>query len=116
MDSKTKDAAAGSVTKSILQNEDADPSGRYTLDGRILQVSRAVNKNEANRLTQEGVDNRFKRDTDKRRLYLLSSAPPVRFQWQIRQSSASFAPQCHLWIPFYPWLESLVLGSQWRGR
>lgn len=66
----TKDGAM--VNKSILQNEDADPSGKYTMDGRVLQVSRAVNKNEANRLTQEGAANRFKRDTDKRRLYLLS--------------------------------------------
>ena len=69
---KAKDPASTQVTKSILQNEDSDPTGRYTMDGRVLQVSRAVNKPEANRLTQEGVASRFKRDTDKRRLYLLS--------------------------------------------
>ena len=71
-DAKGKDPSSTLVTKSILQNEDSDPSGKYTMDGRVLQVSRAVNKNEANRLTQEGVASRFKRDTDKRRLYLLS--------------------------------------------
>lgn len=57
---------------SLLQDEYADPSGKYTLDGRILQVSRAVEKKEANRLTQEGVAYRNHRDRDKRRLYLLS--------------------------------------------
>jgi len=67
-------AKAGSIqmTHSVLQNEDADPTGKFTLDGRVLQVSRAVNKNEASRLTEEGAANRFKRDTDRRRLYLLS--------------------------------------------
>ncbi|KAK6005324.1 hypothetical protein QM012_008103 [Aureobasidium pullulans] len=70
-DPKAKDGAI-QMTHSVLQNEDADPTGKFTLDGRVLQVSRAVNKNEANRLTEEGAANRFKRDTDRRRLYLLS--------------------------------------------
>ncbi|KAL1306735.1 hypothetical protein AAFC00_005400 [Neodothiora populina] len=72
VDGKAKDPAAAHVSKSILQNDESDPSGRYTLDGRVLQVSRAVNKSDAERLTKEGQANRFKRDTDKRRLYLLS--------------------------------------------
>ncbi|GAB7350871.1 hypothetical protein MBLNU459_g1392t1 [Dothideomycetes sp. NU459] len=71
-DNRAKDSGSMQISKSILQNEDADPTGKYTMDGRILQVSRAVNKSEANRLTEEGVANRFKRDTDRRRLYLLS--------------------------------------------
>lgn len=60
------------VTHSILQNADSDLSGKYTMDGRILQVSRAVDKSEANKLTEEGVASRNHRDRDKRRLYLLS--------------------------------------------
>lgn len=67
-----KDGSTITVTHSVLEDEDADPTGRYTLDGRILQLSRAVNKNEANRLTAEGAANRFNRDKDKRRLYLLN--------------------------------------------
>ncbi|QIX01745.1 hypothetical protein AMS68_007262 [Peltaster fructicola] len=58
--------------RSILQNTDSDPSGKYTIDGRVVLVSRAVDKSEANRLTQEGVAHRYRRDRDKRRLYLLS--------------------------------------------
>ncbi|RHZ73441.1 hypothetical protein CDV55_105942 [Aspergillus turcosus] len=57
---------------SILQNENSDPSGRYTLDGRVLQVARAVSKSQAARLEEEGVSKRLVRDTDKRRLFLLS--------------------------------------------
>lgn len=57
---------------SILQNEDADASGQYTLDGRVLQVSCAVQKNEATRLTEEGAAHRNKQKEDRRRLYLLS--------------------------------------------
>lgn len=64
--------SAPRMQNSILQNEDSDPSGQYTLDGRVLQVSRAVDKTEANRLTDEGVAHRHKRNEDKRRLYLLS--------------------------------------------
>ncbi|KAK4543720.1 hypothetical protein LTR36_005365 [Oleoguttula mirabilis] len=69
---KGKDAKAAGPSNSILQNDSADPSGQYTLDGRVLQVSRAVDKREASRFTEEGVAHRNKRDTDKRRLYLLS--------------------------------------------
>jgi nucleolar protein 4 len=69
---KGKDGKPVQNPHSILQNDDADPSGRYTLDGRVLQVTRAVEKSEANRLAEEGTAHRNKRDMDKRRLYLLS--------------------------------------------
>ncbi|KAK3296213.1 uncharacterized protein B0H64DRAFT_461214 [Chaetomium fimeti] len=55
---------------SVLQDEAADPEGKYTLDGRILQVAQAVSKDEATRLADEGVGKR--KEKDKRRLFLLS--------------------------------------------
>ncbi|KAL8724225.1 MAG: hypothetical protein Q9166_008070 [cf. Caloplaca sp. 2 TL-2023] len=58
--------------KSILEDTGLDPSGRYTMDGRILQLSRAVDKGEATRLSAVGHNARDVRDRDKRRLYLLS--------------------------------------------
>lgn len=67
-----KDGSTITVTHSVLEDADADPTGRYTMDGRILQISRAVDKSEATRLTAEGAASRFNRDKDKRRLYLLS--------------------------------------------
>ncbi|KAL4809159.1 hypothetical protein BDV18DRAFT_95113 [Aspergillus unguis] len=60
------------IKQSVLQNENADPTGRYTLDGRVLQLSRAVSKSRATELQEEGVSKRLVRDTDKRRLYLLN--------------------------------------------
>ncbi|KAK8123281.1 RNA recognition domain-containing protein [Apiospora kogelbergensis] len=57
--------------RSILQNEMADQAGMYTMDGRVLQVSQAVNKTEAARLTETGIAARDTKDRDKRRLYLL---------------------------------------------
>ncbi|KAK4250521.1 hypothetical protein C7999DRAFT_28857 [Corynascus novoguineensis] len=54
---------------SVLQDETADPEGKYTLDGRILQVTQAVSKDEATRLAEEG---KGRRKEDKRRLFLLS--------------------------------------------
>lgn len=69
---KGKDGKPAPVPHSILQNDSTDPSGQYTLDGRVLQVTKAVEKSEANRLTEEGTTHRNKRDNDKRRLYLLS--------------------------------------------
>jgi nucleolar protein 4 len=44
----------------------------YTLDGRVLQISQAVSREEAARLTESGVAARQGKDKDKRRLYLLS--------------------------------------------
>ena len=67
-----KDGATITTTHSVLEDADADPTGKYTMDGRILHLSRAVDKNEATRLTAEGAANRFSRDKDKRRLYLLN--------------------------------------------
>jgi nucleolar protein 4 len=60
---------------SILQDETADPEGKYTLDGRILQVAQAVSKDVATRLADEG---HGKRERDKRRLYLLSEGAMPR--------------------------------------
>ncbi|MCJ1338194.1 RNA recognition motif-containing protein [Bachmanniomyces sp. S44760] len=57
---------------SLLEDVDADQSGHYTFDGRVVQVSRAVDRHEALRLTHEGSSIRDQRDKDKRRLYLLS--------------------------------------------
>ncbi|KAJ6085901.1 hypothetical protein N7486_010182 [Penicillium sp. IBT 16267x] len=68
----TKERNNPALKHSVLQNESSDPSGKYTLDGRVLQVARAVNKREATRLEEEGVSHRLVRDKDKRRLYLLS--------------------------------------------
>ncbi|KAK7751349.1 RNA recognition motif-containing protein [Diatrype stigma] len=56
--------------RSILQDEMADLEGKYTIEGRIVQVSQAVSKDEATRLAESGAVTR--REKDKRRLYLLS--------------------------------------------
>ncbi|KAL8681089.1 MAG: hypothetical protein Q9186_002741 [Xanthomendoza sp. 1 TL-2023] len=58
--------------RSILEDTNIDPSGRYTINGRLLQLSAAVDKGEATRLTAAGHHIRDVRDRDKRRLYLLS--------------------------------------------
>ncbi|KAK5654155.1 hypothetical protein OQA88_7586 [Cercophora sp. LCS_1] len=55
--------------QSVLQDDTADPSGKYTLEGRILQVTQAVEKDEAARLANEAMG---RKDKDKRRLFLLS--------------------------------------------
>jgi nucleolar protein 4 len=55
----------------VLQNDAEDPTGKYTLAGRVLQVSRALSKTDADRRADEASDKRLKRDGDKRRLYLL---------------------------------------------
>jgi nucleolar protein 4 len=60
------------MAHSVLQNDAEDPTGQYTLEGRVLQVSRALNKVDADRRADESSDKRLKRDGDKRRLYLLS--------------------------------------------
>ena len=60
------------LTHSVLQNEASDPTGQYTLDGRVLQISRALSKKEASKREAEGSTKRDVRDRDKRRLYLLS--------------------------------------------
>ena len=60
------------VTHSLLEDTQSDPFGRFTIDGRVLQVTRAVDRDEAHRLTVEGTSAREVRDRDKRRLYLLA--------------------------------------------
>jgi nucleolar protein 4 len=57
---------------SVLEDENKDPSGKYTMDGRVLQISHAVSKREADKLTSEGSLRREARDKDRRRLFLLS--------------------------------------------
>ncbi|KAI9862487.1 MAG: RNA recognition motif-containing protein [Trichoglossum hirsutum] len=69
---KGGEPAAGLTKHSVLQDEGNDPTGLYTVDGRVLQVTRAVDRNEASRLNEIGSELRSRRDTDKRRLYLLS--------------------------------------------
>ncbi|KAI9804251.1 MAG: RNA recognition motif-containing protein [Piccolia ochrophora] len=60
------------VKHSVLENDLADPEGQYTVEGRVLQISKAVDRTEAAKLTEEGLASRDRRDRDKRRLYLLS--------------------------------------------
>ena len=60
------------IKQSILEDTGLDRTGRYTIDGRVLHVSRAVDREEATRLTVAGTTLRDVRDKDKRRLYLLS--------------------------------------------
>lgn len=67
-----RDGTEISTTHSVLEDEDADPTGKYTMDGRILHITQAVDRTEATRLTAESAASRFARDKDKRRLYLLS--------------------------------------------
>ncbi|KAJ5787372.1 hypothetical protein N7457_002362 [Penicillium paradoxum] len=69
---KDKPKSNTAMKHSVLQDENTDPTGRYTLEGRVLQVARAVSKGQAAKLEEEGVSRRMVRDTDKRRLYLLN--------------------------------------------
>lgn len=68
----TKGASSSSTKQSLLEDTSLDLSGRYTVEGRVLQLSRAVDRNEATRLTFASSDLRDARDKDRRRLYLLS--------------------------------------------
>ncbi|TWU73300.1 RNA recognition motif-containing protein [Metarhizium rileyi] len=82
---------------SLLLDENADPSGKYTLEGRLLQVAQAVNKAEAASLADSSLAKR--REKDKRRLYLLSEGAIGRgsplfdllspSEVQMRQTSAA---------------------------
>jgi nucleolar protein 4 len=58
--------------RSVLQDETVDQDGRYTLEGRVLQLAQAVSKDEATRLASDGPGGRNRQDKDRRRLYLLS--------------------------------------------
>ncbi|RDL32052.1 RNA-binding-containing protein [Venustampulla echinocandica] len=69
---KKGDGVAAKVKHSVLEPETADSSGAYTLEGRVLQISPAVDRDSAVKLTEEGTHFRDDRDKDKRKLYLLS--------------------------------------------
>jgi nucleolar protein 4 len=77
-DDKDKKRRGETLTHSILQNEATDPTGRYTLDGRILQVTRALSKGDAAKRADFASESRDKRDHDKRRLFLLSEGTVAR--------------------------------------
>ncbi|KAF4992731.1 hypothetical protein FGRMN_6941 [Fusarium graminum] len=89
-------AASGAKT-SILQDESADPDGKYTLDGRLLQIAQAVNKQEATNLADNSLAKR--NEKDKRKLFLLSegaidrSSPLFNLltgpEMQMREASAA---------------------------
>lgn len=65
-------ADSSRMKNSVLQDESADNTGLYTMEGRVLDISKAVEKEKAVKLTEAGIDHRMGRDQDKRRLYLLS--------------------------------------------
>jgi nucleolar protein 4 len=65
-------AIAPKFKHSLLENENADKDGLYTIEGRVMQIARAVEREKATKLTEEGTNFRDNRDKDKRRLYLLS--------------------------------------------
>ncbi|CAG8973772.1 hypothetical protein HYALB_00006317 [Hymenoscyphus albidus] len=69
---KKGDAVAPKIKHSVLESETADSNGLYTIEGRVLQISRAVDRDSAVKLTEEGTNFRTDRDKDKRKLYLLS--------------------------------------------
>ena len=64
--------SATTSKRSLLENSGIDLSGHYTFNDRILQISQAVDRGEAKRLTLAGSSLRQSIDKDKRRLYLLS--------------------------------------------
>jgi len=68
----TKPTDAPKVKHSLLEDENADNTGLYTIDGRVMQIAKAVEKEKAVKLTEEGTNFRDNRDKDKRKLYLLS--------------------------------------------
>lgn len=70
--SKDKKRKGETLKHSVLQNEASDASGKYTLDGRVLNVTRALSRENAERRATEASDKREIRDRDKRRMYLLS--------------------------------------------
>ena len=68
----SKDAASFIQKQSLLEDTSMDPHGHYTVDGRILQITKAVDRTEAARLTIASAHLHDVRDKDKRKLYLLS--------------------------------------------
>ncbi|KAF4446050.1 hypothetical protein F53441_10274 [Fusarium austroafricanum] len=90
-------APVAAAKNSILQDESADPDGKYTLDGRLLQVAQAVNKQEATNLADSSLAKR--NEKDKRKLFLLNEGAIDRssplfnlltpLEMQMRQASAA---------------------------
>ena len=64
--------ANASQKRSVLEDTSIDRTGNFTLDGRVLQVSMAVDRTEAARLAFANTHFRDARDRDRRQLYLLS--------------------------------------------
>ncbi|PCD35808.1 hypothetical protein AU210_008366 [Fusarium oxysporum f. sp. radicis-cucumerinum] len=91
------DPSVAAAKNSILQDESADPDGKYTLDGRLLQVAQAVNKQEATNLADSSLAKR--NEKDKRKLFLLNEGVIDRgsplfnlltpSEMQVRQASAA---------------------------
>lgn len=87
-DSGAAPSSAAKSTKasrpSLLTREAVDPDGTYTLDGRLLAVSRAVDRHEAERLAAGAAQARAKTATDRRRLYLVAEGTitPSSPLWQ----------------------------------
>ncbi|KIV88850.1 hypothetical protein PV10_08488 [Exophiala mesophila] len=77
-ESKDKKRKVDTLKHSILQNEASDPSGKYTLEGRVLNVVRALSREGAEKRANEASEQRDIRDRDKRRLYLLSEGSVAR--------------------------------------
>jgi nucleolar protein 4 len=69
---KEKRRRGETLKHSVLENEATDPSGKYTIEGRVLQVTRALSREQAERRATEASEKRDVRDRDRRRLYLLS--------------------------------------------
>ena len=67
-----KSSFTSTSKQSLLQDTSTDRSGNYTLEGRVLQISRAVDREEATRLTFANSSLKEAQHKDKRRLYLLS--------------------------------------------
>ncbi|KAL9127105.1 MAG: hypothetical protein Q9217_003955 [Psora testacea] len=64
--------ATTSLKQSVLEDTTVDRTGRFTLEGRVLHVSGAVDRMEAARLAFVNTNLRDARDRDRRHLYLLS--------------------------------------------
>ena len=75
--------------QSLLEDTNLDLSGRYTIEGRVLQLSRAVDRNEATRLTSASSSIRDAQDKDRRRLYLLSEGMVPSHTYLYEQLSLS---------------------------
>lgn len=84
-----KDKSAPINPHSVLQNTDADATGQYTIEGRVLNITKAVDRSQAEQLTAEGVAHRYKRDNDKRKLYLLSEGTIASNSPQYQQLPAA---------------------------